>query len=493
MKQAVDSGAQCSITCALDLKSTMLPVVVAGSHGVSGRRHGHGRGHVATGTAGSVVGCGDGGQVQSRRRGAPTGSGSELLLVPQLPVCYASLALAKEPAIVWRIFVKQMSQDMFTLHVAPNDTILDIKMRIADLNSAFAVHLQVYSVYELVPDCDDCATRSLDDDERTLASYNLQSGSTICMVVLDAYVGGAFLREFETGRGLCEPHAMSVSSGGHICVCDESAERVLLFDKYGQLIRTFPLDNWKLPTCAAILTSSDDGDRSILAIADVLNNCVKILNLETGAVIQTFGSHGAAQGHLIAPFGVCLLRRRWIDNLELEKGGFFTTRALLVADTMNHRVQEFHLGNSDVPICTNTFGRQGSGAGEFQMPSGVLLMARGKCGEEETVVADTANNRLQVFDGKRQHRLILTRAGARQLERPRHLCVSPDYAYLFVGEPRSVAVFAHDRGVYKFRHSIAVVTGVCGIGLNESGSELFVLSHASPGRILIFSVETACE
>lgn len=460
-QQTANSGSQCSIECALDLKSTALQVPIVSN---GGRRP------------------------RSVQLLVP-------LVLPQISTASLMLATANESPMVWRIFIRQLSGGVFLLHVQPNDTILGVKKRMEELNNVFAVHLQVYTATPTTSEPASAADSQhnptiLGDDERSLVDYRLKSGSTINMIVLDAYKGGVFLRLFKPERKLVDPHAMSMSSDGCICVCDESAERVVLFGTEGQFIRAFPLDDWKLPASVSIIMSSDDGGESIVAIADSLGHRVRILSLATGSVRQEFGAgaYGAAQGQLNAPFGACLIQRRWVDMKINDFDGFYTTRALLVADTMNHRLQEFCLG---LPVPSSTIGCQGSGAGEFQMPSAVLLMKHGQNGGEETVVADTGNDRLQVFD-QNGHRLTVTRAGANRLKRPRHLCASPDCKYLFVGEPRSVAVFEHDQGAYRFRHSIAVDVGVGGIGLNESGSELYVLGRQS-GEILIFSAETASE
>lgn len=64
---------------------------------------------------------------------------------------------------------------------------------------------------------------------------------------------------------------------------------------------------------------------------------------------------------------------------------------VLVADTGNHRVQEYSAAGKPM----GTWGRRGSGPGEFLFPAAVAVS-----GDGEVFVADTGNDRIQVLDGK---------------------------------------------------------------------------------------------
>jgi DNA-binding beta-propeller fold protein YncE len=59
-----------------------------------------------------------------------------------------------------------------------------------------------------------------------------------------------------------------------------------------------------------------------------------------------------------------------------------------VADTFNDRVQVFNPSG----VFQFAFGSQGMGNGEFSMPQGIAVGSGGNI-----YVADTANNRVQVF------------------------------------------------------------------------------------------------
>lgn len=63
---------------------------------------------------------------------------------------------------------------------------------------------------------------------------------------------------------------------------------------------------------------------------------------------------------------------------------------MFVADRGNGRVQEFSAGGHLLAA----WGLTGSGRGELDMPVGIAVDCRGN-----VLVADTENNRVQVFDG----------------------------------------------------------------------------------------------
>jgi tripartite motif-containing protein 71 len=86
------------------------------------------------------------------------------------------------------------------------------------------------------------------------------------------------------------------------------------------------------------------------------------------------GGRGFSPGSFDAPSAVAIDRN----------AGF-----LLVVDTGNHRVQKFDL-NGKMLL---SFGRLGSGDGEFNKPSDVAIDKRGNI-----FVSDTGNNRVQKFD-----------------------------------------------------------------------------------------------
>ena len=65
---------------------------------------------------------------------------------------------------------------------------------------------------------------------------------------------------------------------------------------------------------------------------------------------------------------------------------------ILVADTSNHRIQIFDEKGSFLRV----FGSQGNGVGQFEHPSGVIVDQ-----QRNYVVTDYSNHRIQIFQLRR--------------------------------------------------------------------------------------------
>ena len=115
----------------------------------------------------------------------------------------------------------------------------------------------------------------------------------------------------------------------------------------------------------------------LVAVADGERHCVLIYDKE-GTFVRKLGCYGQNCGQFIVPCGVTYLN----DD------------EILVADQLNHRVQQFNVQTGNF---VKSFGEYGAGEGEFQNPESVCLD-----GEGRVVVADFSMNRIQVLtkDGK---------------------------------------------------------------------------------------------
>ena len=81
---------------------------------------------------------------------------------------------------------------------------------------------------------------------------------------------------------------------------------------------------------------------------------------------------------------------------------------VLVADTYNHRLQQFNVKTGNF---IKSFGKEGRGAGEFNFPCGVCMDDSGNI-----VVTDTGNSRIQVLTEDGEHLLTFGENG--ELYRP---------------------------------------------------------------------------
>src|SRR5581483_1312321 len=113
------------------------------------------------------------------------------------------------------------------------------------------------------------------------------------------------------------------------------------------------------------------GPDNRIYVLDAGNSRVQILD-RMGNALAAFGERGSAHGQLIAP-----------ESLAVNARG-----VVAVADTGNNRVQLFSAEGKFI----KAWGARGTGAGQFRAPRGVAITG------ERVFVADTQNQRVQVFD-----------------------------------------------------------------------------------------------
>ena len=110
--------------------------------------------------------------------------------------------------------------------------------------------------------------------------------------------------------------------------------------------------------------------KGIIAIPDYEKNCILIFDKVNNIVRQVGGGKA---GHLIGP-----------DDVK-----FINDDEILVADHSGHRLQQFNLHSEKL---LNTFGRSGTGMGEFKHRISVCMDGKGNI-----IVAEYSNNRVQVL------------------------------------------------------------------------------------------------
>ena len=150
------------------------------------------------------------------------------------------------------------------------------------------------------------------------------------------------------------------------------------------------LQNGTLQKPTGIAMSS----KGLIAIADYGKNCILICDKE-GKIVRQVGCKGENPGQLSRP-----------DDVT-----FINDDEILVADQMNHRVQQFNLHSAQNFV--NSFGRYGIENGNFQCPARVCMDD-----ERRIIVSDFNNHRVQVLTRDGAPILIFGNSGPEKLNNP---------------------------------------------------------------------------
>ena len=113
--------------------------------------------------------------------------------------------------------------------------------------------------------------------------------------------------------------------------------------------------------------------KGVITMADLNSHCILAFD-ETGKFVRKLGSFGHEDGQLNSPLDVT----------------FLNDDEILVADQLNHRIQQLNVQTGNF---VKSFGKKGRGDGEFQNPSSVCITSDGRF----IVAADFNNSRIQVF------------------------------------------------------------------------------------------------
>ena len=113
--------------------------------------------------------------------------------------------------------------------------------------------------------------------------------------------------------------------------------------------------------------------KGLIAIADSEKNCILICDKE-GRILRQLGCKGENSGQLNCPTDVT----------------FINDDEILVADQVNHRIQQFNVHSEQNFV--NSFGRLGDGYGHFKNTVSVCMNDEGRI-----IVADYSNHRVQVL------------------------------------------------------------------------------------------------
>ena len=134
--------------------------------------------------------------------------------------------------------------------------------------------------------------------------------------------------------------------------------------------------------------------KGLIAVADRETNCILIFDND-GMFVRKLGCFGEeAAGRLKRPKEIT----------------FLNDEEILVADECNHCIQQFNVQTGNF---VKSFGKRGTGEGEFQNPVSVCVD-----GEGHVVVADCVNNRIQVLTKDGKPVFIFGDSGVEKLKRP---------------------------------------------------------------------------
>ncbi|KAL9957023.1 hypothetical protein ACROYT_G038606 [Oculina patagonica] len=133
--------------------------------------------------------------------------------------------------------------------------------------------------------------------------------------------------------------------------------------------------------------------KGLIAVADRARHCILTFDRE-GKFVRKLGCYGRNPGQLNIPQGVTYLN----DD------------EILVADELNHRIQQFNVQTGNF---VKSYGNFGTGKGEFKNPLSVCMDYEG-----HVVVADLCNNRIQVLTKNGKPVMKFEDSGLEKLNHP---------------------------------------------------------------------------
>ena len=232
-------------------------------------------------------------------------------------------------------------------------------------------------------------------------------------------VGELGLKLFQ-GDELQAPIGITVNTKGNIAITDYIGDCVYIFDKEGNCLRNIGSKGGNAGQFYRPEGVTYINDNEIL-IADVGNNRIQHVDVQTGTFVKSFGKYGAAKGQFSQPVDVCLDEQQRI----------------VVTESSNHRIQVMtqqgetisifgdsgpeklyspiscipyknmflvsEKGNNCIKVYDQSgtflykFGTRGKQGGQFDWPCGMLVDR-----SSNLLVCDSNNNRVQQFtlDGR---------------------------------------------------------------------------------------------
>ncbi|MDQ7781670.1 MAG: NHL repeat-containing protein [Desulfomonilaceae bacterium] len=171
------------------------------------------------------------------------------------------------------------------------------------------------------------------------------------------------------GGSFATPQGITIDPTGRLLVADTRNHRVQIFQDFELIAIIGDLgdakDQFRLPTACV---ARSDGD---ILVLDGKHGLIKVFDVDYRFKGDFGGGVGSEPGRLNMPQGMGLDAREHV----------------WIADTGNHRVQEFDRSGK----LASVVGKQGSGPLEFLNPTGIV------CRDDKIYVADNGNRRIQIL------------------------------------------------------------------------------------------------
>ncbi len=205
--------------------------------------------------------------------------------------------------------------------------------------------------------------------------------SRAAVYVFDPIKGELDVWEFSNGyRRFGAPTGIALGPAGSVFVADSDHKEVVVLDSQGKGQQVIGGGMLERPTGLAW-----DPNEALLYVSDTQAHQVKVFDM-TGRQVRTIGQRGEGPGEFNFP-----------TYLALDKG------KLIVADTMNARVQIFRLDGMAPPVI---FGERGTKLGDFVRPKGVAVDS-----ENNIYVIESYHDHLLIFNEKTQFLLPIGGGG----------------------------------------------------------------------------------
>ena len=244
-------------------------------------------------------------------------------------------------------------------------------------------------------------------------------------------------------EGVCLPWGKAVNSKQQLVVAEWGGKKVTVFDREGKKVCTVTSDMFSEPVGTAV---DEEGN---IYVSDCGNSSILKFTKE-GKLMKVVGRKGTQPSEF--------------TELSLIK---VLNDKLYVCDRGNYRVQ---ILNTELEY-VDSFGCYGDGDGQFNRP---IDIAQDRAGN--LYVSDSYNNRVQVFDCKRQFLSTFRKKG------PCGISISSDQlVYVCDNKNKCVSVF---RTNGEFVTSFGQFTTPIGIVMDDDGF-VYVSDYVSSGKVYI--------